>query len=495
MITFLISVCLLVLGYIFYGRYVEKVYGPDHTRVTPAVAKNDGIDFIPMSSWKIFLIQLLNIAGTGPIFGAIAGAMFGPSAFIWIVVGCIFAGAVHDYLSGMLSLNHSGAGLPDIIGKYLGNSAKNVMLTISVVLLLLVGAVFVYSPATILSNMTAPALSGIRPQMVTMIWVAIVIIYYIVATLVPIDKIIGKIYPLFAVALLFMAFSLFVCLLIKWPTSIPEVWDGLQNRNPAGGTLFPCLFISIACGAISGFHATQSPLMARCIKKEHLGRPIFYGAMITEGLIALVWAAVASYYFYGGGIAEFGDKAINPATGAAFRDGPSIVTVVCKSWLGVAGSILALLGVVIAPITSGDTALRSARLIVADAVNLNQKPLRNRLIICIPVFLITGAILWYSIADADGFNIIWRYFGWANQALSCFTLWALTAFLWKKRKGYKYFITLIPAVFMTSVCMTYISTAKIGFNLPVPWTAGIALVVAAVCLGTFFSLIAIKKRK
>jgi len=480
MITFLISVLALILGYLFYGKLVEKCFGPDSSRQTPAVEKNDGMDYIPLPTWKVFLIQLLNIAGTGPIFGAIAGAMFGPSAFLWIVFGCIFAGAVHDYLSGMLSLRNDGGGLPVIIGKYLGNTTKNVTLAFSVLLLLLVGAVFVYSPASILGNMTGGTRTAI------MIWVGVVMLYYILATLVPVDKIIGKIYPVFAFALLFMAISLFVCLLVKWPTEVPELWDGLQNRNPGAGSLFPCLFISIACGAISGFHATQSPLMARCIKNENLGRRVFYGSMITEGLIALVWAAVASYYFYGGGIEAFGDAAINPSTGAPFRDGPGIVTLVSKQWLGVVGSILALLGVVVAPITSGDTALRSARLIIADAVKLDQKPLGNRLLICVPIFIVTGLILWFSIADADGFNVIWRYFGWANQTLSIFTLWALTVFLVKERKSPYYLMTFIPAVFMTSVCLTYILTAKIGFNLPVAWTAPIAIIIAVASAACFY---------
>jgi len=479
MITFLISVVALVLGYLFYGKLVEKCFAPDSDKQTPALSNNDGIDYIPMPTWKVFLIQLLNIAGTGPIFGAIAGAMFGPSAFLWIVFGCIFAGATHDYLSGMLSIRENGVGLPGIIGKYLGNTTKNVTLAFSVVLLLLVGAVFVYSPASILGNMMGGTKTAI------MVWVFIVLAYYIIATLVPVDKIIGKIYPLFAVALIFMAVSLFVCLLVKWPTDIPELWDGLQNRNPSGGSLFPCLFISIACGAISGFHATQSPLMARCIQNENLGRRVFYGSMITEGLIALVWAAVASYYFHGGGIEAFGDAAINPSTGAPFRDGPGIVTLVSRQWLGVVGSILALLGVVVAPITSGDTALRSARLIVADALKLEQKPMKNRLLISVPIFIITGAVLWFSIADKDGFNIIWRYFGWANQSLSIFTLWALTVFLVKERKHPYYLMTLIPAILMTSVCVTYISTAKIGFNIPEQFTAVIAIAVAVISAGLF----------
>ena len=462
MISLIISLCALVLGYIFYGALVENVFGADHKRTTPAYSKQDGMDYIPMPTWKVFMIQLLNIAGTGPIFGAIAGAMFGPSAYIWIVMGCIFAGAVHDYLSGMLSLRHGGAGLPDLVGIYLGRKTQNVMLAFTVVLLLMVGAVFVYSPAKILGNMTGGT------HAVTMIWVGVVLVYYIIATLVPIDKIIGKIYPIFAVALIFMAVALLFCLIDRWPSETPELWDGLQNRNPKAGSLFPCLFITIACGAISGFHATQSPLMARCLKNEKLGRPIFYGSMITEGAIALIWATVSSYYFYGGGIEALGSAAINPATGKAFTDGPSIVTAVCKSWLGVFGSLLALLGVVAAPITSGDTALRSARLIVADALKVDQKPVRNRLMICLPIFILTGALLWFSIADESGFNVLWRYFGWANQTLSIFTLWALTVFLTRLHtKGRPYYmITMFPAALMTSVCGTFILTAKIGFNLP-----------------------------
>ena len=481
MISLLLSLGALVLGYIFYGAFVEKVLGVDAERQTPAYTKQDGMDYIPMPTWKVFMIQLLNIAGTGPIFGAIAGAMFGPSAYLWIVFGCIFAGATHDYLSGMLSLRHDGAGLPDLVGIYLGNNTKKVMLAFSVFLLVMVGAVFVYSPAKILGNMTGGT------QTVTMIWVGVVLVYYIIATLVPIDKIIGKIYPAFAIALIFMAVSLLVCLLVKWPSSTPEIWDGLQNRNPKGGCLFPCLFISIACGAISGFHATQSPLMARCLKNEKLGRPIFYGAMVTEGAIALIWATISSYYFYGGGIEALGAAAVNPATGAAFTDGPSIVTVVSRDWLGVLGSILALLGVVAAPVTSGDTALRSARLIVADAVGLDQKPMRNRLAICIPIFAVTGALLWFSIADANGFNVIWRYFGWANQTLSIFTLWALTVFLVQHKEGTAYYlITMLPAAFMTSVCFTFIMTAKIGFNAPAEWIPYLGTGIFCVSIMLFY---------
>ncbi|MBR6270226.1 MAG: carbon starvation protein A, partial [Bacteroidales bacterium] len=301
MYSFLISIALLVAGYFLYGRFVERVFGPDPNRTTPAIAKADGIDYIAMPSWKVFMIQLLNIAGTGPIFGAILGAQFGPSCYLWIVIGCIFGGAVHDYLSGMLSVKHGGEGLPGLIGIYLGNRTKAVMLAFSVLMLMLVGAVFVYSPAKILGGMI-----GGGTNTAVLIWVFVVLAYYIIATLVPIDKIIGKIYPIFAIALILMAVSLFVCLLVYFPSGMPEVWGSLANRAPQNGSIFPCLFISVACGAVSGFHATQSPLMARCMKNEKLGRPIFYGAMITEGLIALLWAAVASYFFYAGGAEKMG---------------------------------------------------------------------------------------------------------------------------------------------------------------------------------------------
>ena len=462
MISFLLCILALILGYTLYGKFVDKVFGPDPNRATPAVSKADGVDFIPMPTWKVFMIQFLNIAGTGPIFGAIMGARFGPSAYLWIVFGCIFAGAVHDYLSGMLSLRHGGAGLPELVGSYLGNGTKKVMLVFTMLMLLLVGAVFVYSPALILGGMAGDGSRG-----AIMIWVAVIFIYYIIATLLPIDKIIGKIYPLFAFALLFMAVSLMVCLLVKWP-HLPELWEGLQNRGPSvglnGQSIFPCLFITIACGAISGFHATQSPLMARCLKNEKLGRPVFYGSMITEGLVALIWAAVASYFFFDGGAAEVGSD-ISAAA-------PTVVTKVSQSWLGILGGVLALLGVVAAPITSGDTAFRSARLIMADFINLDQKPIRKRLAIAIPLFVGAAALLWFNVAKPNGFNIIWRYFGWGNQTLSVFTLWTITVYLAKTRKGLWYLITMLPAAFMSSVCLTFICIDKTGLQLPAactPW--------------------------
>ncbi len=448
MISFILCVVALVLGYFIYGRFVDRVFGSDSSRQTPAITKADGVDFIALPTWKVFMIQFLNIAGTGPIFGAIMGAKFGPSSYLWIVLGCIFAGAVHDYLSGMLSLRCGGIGLPELIGKYLGKGTKSVMLCFSVLLLLLVAAVFVYSPAEILKT-----LAGDGSNSAFMIWAGVIFAYYIIATMLPIDKIIGKIYPVFAIALLFMAAGLMVGLFAKWP-AIPELWDGLGNRTSPATPIFPCLFITIACGAISGFHATQSPLMARCLKNEKLGRPVFYGSMITEGLVALVWAAVSSYFFYADGYVDVGLDA--PQASA-----PRIVELISGNWLGVVGGVLAILGVVAAPITSGDTALRSTRLIISDALHFDQKPIRNRLTISIPLFVLVALLLWFNISDKNGFENIWGYFGWANQTLSVFTLWAVTAFFTKERRGLYFLITLIPAVFMTAVCSSYLLCVKI----------------------------------
>ena len=475
MYSFLLSILALLAGYFFYGKLVEKVFHPEPSRVTPAVSKADGVDFIAMPSWKVYMIQFLNIAGTGPIFGAIMGAKFGPSSYLWVVFGCIFAGAVHDYLSGMLSLRNDGAGLPELIGKYLGKTTKTVMLCFSLLVLVLVGAVFVYSPAILLGD-----IAGDGSTNAVMCWVGVIFIYYILAAILPIDKLVGRIYPIFAAALLFMAIALLVCLLVKWP-SLPEFWDGLGNLGQdqgliSGQSIFPCLFITIACGAISGFHATQSPMMARCMKNERLGRPVFYGSMITEGLVALIWAAIGSYFFFDGGAAELGSSLSAAA--------PTVVSKVSVAWLGVVGGVLSIIGVVVAPITSGDTAFRSARLIIADFLHSDQKPIGRRLAICIPLFALSALLLWFNIANEDGFNIIWRYFGWANQTLSVFTLWMLSVFLVRERKGYGYLMALIPAAFMTSVCLTYIATAKIGFNLP-------AASIPYLGIGTFILSIAI----
>jgi len=455
MITFSLSFVALILGYLLYGRFVAHMFGPDD-RVTPAVAKADGLDYIVLPNWKVFMIQFLNIAGTGPIFGAIMGAKFGPVAYLWIVFGCIFAGAVHDYLSGMLSMRHGGASLPELVGAYLGKTPKAIMLVFTVLLLIMVGTVFVYSPAEILHTIGGE----------TMMWVGIIFVYYIIATMLPIDKIIGKIYPLFAFSLLFMAAALMVVLLVKMP-HLPELWTNFYNMGKEAqpekwtDAIFPALFITIACGAISGFHATQSPLMARCVKSEKMGRPIFYGAMITEGMVALIWATVSMWFFYGAPTPGY--ELIAGAEKGFYTSAPAVVNLVCNDWLGVVGAILAMLGVVAAPITSGDTAFRSARLIVAEWLKLNQRPIAKRLIICIPMFGLSIAMLIWQIENPDGFNTIWQYFGWSNQALSVFTLWTLTVYLVRNKKCY--WVTLIPALFMTTVCSTYAFVSKQMFGM------------------------------
>ena len=473
MISFTLSIIALIIGYFLYGRFVERVFGPDD-RVTPAVSKADGLDYIVMPGWKIFMIQFLNIAGTGPIFGAIMGAKFGPAAYLWIVFGCIFAGAVHDYFSGMLSIRHEGAGLPEMIGHYLGKTTKNVMLVFTVLLLIVVGAVFVYSPAEILHSIGGD----------TLMWIIIIFCYYFIATMLPIDKIIGKVYPLFAMSLLFMAGALMVWLIFHWPT-LPELWTHYYNMGAATepdrwtDNIFPALFITIACGAISGFHATQSPLMARCVKSEHMGRPLFYGAMIIEGAVALIWATVSAWFFYGDPTPGY--ELIAEATNGFHTSAPEVVHLVCNDWLGVAGAILAMLGVVAAPITSGDTALRSARLIVAEWLKLDQRPIPKRLMICVPIFACSIAMLIWQLGNPDGFNTIWQYFGWWNQALSVFTLWTVTVYLVRQKKNF--WIMLIPALFMTTVCSTYVFISRQMLHLPEPLAYGLGiacLVVAAV---------------
>ena len=461
MISFTLSLIALVLGYLLYGRFVERVFAPDD-RVTPAVAKADGLDYIVLPNWKIFMIQFLNIAGTGPIFGAIMGAQFGPAAYLWIVLGCIFAGSVHDYLSGMLSVRNGGINQPEIIGSYLGKTTKQVMLVFAVFLLMMVGAVFVYSPASLLQGLCLEHAPSVSLLSDSTFWIIVIFIYYLIATMLPIDKIIGKVYPLFAVSLLFMAAALLVMLFVKPPDAI-----------------FPCLFITIACGAISGFHATQSPLMARCMKSERQGRPIFYGAMITEGIVALIWATVAMYFFYdqpipGYETMEGGKDIINKA--------PNIVSMICDNWLGLFGSILAILGVVAAPITSGDTALRSCRLIIADFIHLEQRSIRKRLYVCVPLFAAVIALLVWQISDANGFKTIWSWFGWSNQTLSVFMLWAITVYLVRQKKPYV--ITLIPALFMTVVCATYLFSAQL-FKLDGTITSVIAVVALLVSLVWF----------
>jgi carbon starvation protein CstA len=467
MISFIVCVIALVIGYFVYGKVVEKVFGADESIETPAVRLEDGVDFVPMPEWKIFLIQFLNIAGLGPIFGAIAGAMWGPAAFLWIVFGCIFAGGVHDYFSGMLSVRHDGASIPEVVGMYLGNGFKQFMRVFSVILLVLTGVVFVSGPAGILN--------GLIPSVSTQTFLYVIFAYYVLATLVPIDKLIGKIYPLFGVCLLIMCFGVGGAIILGG-YDIPEIPTHLYNMHANGLPLYPMLFITIACGAISGFHSTQSPLMARCITKESQGRRVFYGAMIAEGIIALVWAA-ASMSFFGGvdGLAKF--MAENNSNAGV------VVNTITNSLLGKVGGTLAVIGVVACPISSGDTAFRSARLTIADSIKFNQGSMKNRLIISIPLFIV-GFIL-----TRINFDIVWRYFGWSNQTLATIVLWTSAMYLVHTKKSH--WMASIPATFMTAVCTSYILIAPEGFKLSMSIGLPVGIVAAVAAITGF--LVAAKK--
>ncbi len=480
MITFIVSIVLLLVGYWLYSKLIERVIGVDPKRTTPAVAHPDGVDYVPMKPWRIFLIQFLNIAGVGPIIGAVMGAQFGTASFLWIVFGCILAGAVHDFISGFISIRMDGASLPEIHGKYLGNGMKQFMRGFTVVLMILVGVVFVNTPAKLLTGdpFVPGFLAGVDSQVILYGWIAIIFLYYLMATLLPIDKVIGKIYPVFGILLLAMAVAIVVAFVV-YRVPVPEVWDGLENRHPkaASNPIFPMMFISIACGAISGFHATQSPLMARCMVNEKQARPIFYGAMITEGVVALIWAAAATYFFH--------DK---PEL-CIGKSGNDMVGVIANEWFPKVIAIICILGVISAAVTSGDTALRSARLIVADFMHVDQKPIPKRLLVALPVFVLAASLLIFSLADAEGFQVIWRYFSWANQFLSMVTLWAITVFLSRHLPGKAwYWITLIPALFMSMVTISFLLVAeKEGLGSVLPRTAGycIAAVITA-ALGVLF---------
>ncbi len=470
MISLFISFAVLLIGFFVYGRITEKIFAPDD-RKTPAIAINDGVDCVPMPRWKSFLVQLLNIAGTGPIFGALMGAVFGPVVFLWIVFGSILGGAVHDYMSGMISCRHKGASIAELSGHYLGRAAKWIMRVFSVVLLVLCGTVFVTSPAGLLSRLTPDWMNGT-------FWAIIILVYYLLATLLPIDKVIGKFYPIFGVLLILMAVTVIGGILFSGGKyTIPELT--LANLHPEGTPIWPYMFVTVACGAISGFHATQSPMIAKCIKSEKEGRSVFYGAMISEAVIALIWAA-AGVAFYGS--TQLLNEAL--ASGAS-----NVVYEISTGVLGTFGGILAVAGVIICPITSGDTAFRSARLILAEALDSDQKQIRNRLIITIPLLAIGGLLTWFALVNNNGFQIIWRYFSWSNQTLAMIALWVASAYLLKVAK-YRFgsLLTALPATFMTAVSMTYILTAKEGFKLPttIAYPVGAVIAVALLCIYLYF---------
>ena len=448
MITFVAALAALILGYILYGAFVERVFGADPTRKTPCYTHGDGVDYIPMPTWKVYLIQFLNIAGTGPIFGSIMGILFGPAAYLWIVFGSIFGGAVHDYLSGMISIRKDGMSLPEIVGDELGSGVRQAMRLFSLVLMVLVGTVFVTTPAGLLATMTV----GWGPFGSVAFWSVVIFIYYILATLLPIDALIGRIYPVFGVALLIMAVGVLVGIFTHtgW---MPEITEAFTNHHPNHSLpIFPMLFITIACGAVSGFHATQSPMMARCIKNERMGRRVFYGAMITEGIVAMIWAAAAIKY--AGGY----DELQQMLTAEGNSNPALVVNFICNDWMGGIGAILAILGVVAAPVTSGDTAFRSARLIVADFMGVEQRTLRKRIYICIPLFAL-GLLIIFGLP----FQTMWSYFAWMNQTLAAVTLWMIVAYL--RHRGRAVWVGLIPALVMTYVCASYIFVSPLMLGM------------------------------
>lgn len=472
MISFFVCLAILIGGYFVYGKFVENTFGPDD-RETPAVRINDGVDYVVLPQWKLFMIQLLNIAGLGPIFGALSGAIWGPVVFLWITFGTIFAGGVHDYFSGMLSARNEGTSISEITGIYLGGTMKNVMRVFSVVLLVMVGTVFAVGPAGLLVLLCKNSgATGIVAN--TLFWLVIILIYYFIATFVSIDKIIGKIYPVFGVCLIIMALGVGVGIFTHG-YEIPELFNNFTNMHPNGNPIWSFMFITVACGAISGFHSTQSPLMARCLKSEKQGRFVFYGAMVSEGIIALIWAAA--------GCAVYGSAALLEAGGG----NSATVYDICSKTMGGFGIALAMLGVIACPITSGDTAFRSARLVLADWLKLDQKSYKNRLMLCIPV-LGVGAVI--GIGNALGkidYTIIWRYFSWTNQTLAMIVLWAASMYLFQEKKNY--WITAVPATFMSAVSATYFLLAPECLGLVVKLTNTVAypigIVVAILFLGLF----------
>ena len=470
MITFFACILLLVAGYFLYGKFVERYFGADPSRPVPAYSSEDGIDYKPMATWKVFVIQFLNIAGLGPIFGAILGAAYGPAAYIWIVVGCIFMGAVHDFFSGMMSIRRNGSNMPDIIGDNLGRTMKTVMNVVVCFLLLAVGVSFVTGPSDLLASLT-----GMDKE----IWLYIIFAYYLLATMLPIDKIIGNVYPLMGAALLFMALGIAVMLVVGDIRGVHEMMeltpDALKNwhSDPQDNIMIPMLFVVVSCGAISGFHSTQSPLMARCLKNEKYARPVFYGSMVAEGIVAIIWATAAMAYFGG---PEGLNNAMSEGImidGVLTKVTPAIaVDMICKSWLGKVGAVIAVIGVVVCPITSGDTAFRSLRLTIADFLKTDQKPISRRLLVCIPIFALA-----FFCCKMD-FSTVWNYVGIGNQLLATIVLWTSAAYLISK--GKPHWMCSVPAAFLTFVCTSYFLMApyKAGGLHLTPMTgyvAGVAL--------------------
>lgn len=470
MISFIVCLVLLIGGYFVYGKIVENTFSPDD-RETPAVKFNDGVDYVVMPKWKLFLVQLLNIAGLGPIFGALQGALWGPIVFLWITFGTIFAGGVHDYFSGMLSARNDGESISEICGIYLGGFMKNVMRVFSVVLLVMVGTVFAVGPAgLIVTLITNGGITGLLASPEFWLWV--ILAYYLIATFLSIDKIIGRIYPLFGICLIVMALGVIIGIFANPDYTIPEIWNNFSNMHPNATPIWSVMFITVACGAISGFHSTQSPLMARCMKSERQGHFVFYGAMVAEGIIALIWAAAGcSLYEVTGGLSTGLSDILANGQSAAIYD-------VCSRTMGGVGVALAMIGVIVCPITSGDTAFRSARLVLADWFKIDQNKLQKRLMLCLPL-LAAGAIIGHL-----DYTIIWRYFSWTNQTLAMIVLWTASMYLFREKKNY--WITVVPATFMSAVSMTYFFFAPECLNLGTTIAYPVGIVIALVFLGIFF---------
>ena len=477
-VYFFAAVALLILGYMTYAVLVEKIFGIDPKRLTPVHTKADGVDYVPLKSYKIFFIQLLNIAGLGPVFGPLLGALYGPAAMLWVVFGTIFAGAVHDFLAGAMSLRYGGASYPDVIGHNLGPYVRIFLLIFTVWFMILVGAVFVNGPAGLLAYKTTQLLQGSSfsqglsdlvagsplaqyftdsaghialGKIWAIIFSVIIFVYYFLATILPIDKIIGRIYPLFAILLIFMALGLFIALVFNPHYQILpncKFSDFFTNLHPQKLPMWPLIFITIACGAISGFHATQAPMMARCMQSERQARTMFYGVMVAEGMIALIWVTIG-LSFYGG----------DPQALLAAGKPAVVVAQTSEGLLGsTIGGTLVFLGVVILPISTGDTAFRTGRLILADMLQKNQNKISNRILLAIPIFILG---IYFAVGD---FTAIWMAFGWTNQTLACVTLWACAVFL--KRRKRCFWVAAIPAVFMTTVCATYLFYDK---QFPFKW--------------------------
>ena len=461
MYSFFICFIVLIVSYFVYGKFIERISGVDETRQTPAFRLEDGVDYIPMSKIKNFLVHFLNIAGLGPIFGAIQGALFGPVAFIWITLGTIFIGGVHDFFSGFMSMRNDGLTMPNIISKYLGTKIQKIMAVLIVITGILVSATFAKGAADLLTTLT---------DIPVLIWITVIFIYFLIATVFPVDKIIGRVYPIFGALLLLMAVLMTGALILNPGYSIPEFTT--QGLYLTDKSIFPYLFVTIACGAISGFHASQSPIVARCVENERDARPVFFGAMVLEGLVALCWAAIAMAFFHG-----------QPQLAVIYGTTPSVgVYEMAKTLVGPIGLVLTIIGVVICPITSGDTALRSSRITIADELNLNHEKMISRLKIAVPLFLVAFGLTFID------FSLIWRYFAWSQLIVATIVLYSASAYLRKTEKPY--IIALIPAIVCTLIAFGYILQSPEGLRLPSMISNIISIIATAIT-----TIIFLKKHK